>query len=128
VLAIAFKPFEYAQHLLGWLTVSAVRHQFGVTQDGVERCPQFMAHIGEELRLVLARLLKLPTLVLDFIEQTNVLDSDACLIREGLRQFDLPIGNACTVSRISTIAPTGLPSRSIGTARTVRNPNFFCTS
>jgi integrase len=31
--------------------VSAVRHQFGVTEDGVERRAQLMAHIGEKLRL-----------------------------------------------------------------------------
>src|SRR5262249_46826736 len=35
VLAVGLKPFEYAEHLFGWLTVSAVRHQFGVAQDGV---------------------------------------------------------------------------------------------
>jgi hypothetical protein len=66
--AVGFKSFEYAEHLVGLLTVSAVRHQFGVAQDGVERCAQLVAHIGEELRFVLARLFKLPALVLDFVE------------------------------------------------------------
>src|SRR5262249_12357319 len=88
-LPLASRRFEYAKHLLGWLAVSAVRHQFGVAQDGVERRAQLMAHIGEELRLVLARFFKLAALVLDFVEQSNVLDRDTCLIGEGLDQPDL---------------------------------------
>src|SRR5215472_1740234 len=55
VLAVGLKAFEYAKHLLGWLAVSAVRHQFGVAQDRIERGAQLVAHIGKELRLVLAR-------------------------------------------------------------------------
>src|SRR6516162_4817704 len=35
VLAVGLKAFEYAQHFLGWLAVSAVSHQFGIAQDGV---------------------------------------------------------------------------------------------
>src|SRR5690349_20091462 len=46
VFAVGLKAFEYAEHLLGWLAVSAVRHQFGVAQDGVERRAQLVAHIG----------------------------------------------------------------------------------
>src|SRR6516165_3338855 len=37
VLAVGLKPFENAMHLVGWLAISAVRHQFGVAEDGVER-------------------------------------------------------------------------------------------
>src|SRR5205823_13964821 len=66
------KALEDAQHLLGWLAVCAVRHQFGIAQDGVERRAQLMAHVGEELRLVLARLLKLPALILYFVEQPHI--------------------------------------------------------
>src|SRR6516164_1538057 len=33
MLTVSFKALEYAQHLLGWLTISAVRHQFGITKD-----------------------------------------------------------------------------------------------
>ena len=36
--------------------------------DGVERGAQLVAHAGDELRLVLARHLQLPVLVLDFVE------------------------------------------------------------
>src|SRR6516164_9071521 len=90
--AVGLKALEDAQHLLGWFTVSAVRHQFGVAQDGVERRAQLVTHIGEKLRLVLARFFKLPALVLDFIEQTHVLDGDRGLVGEGSDQFDLLVG------------------------------------
>src|SRR6516162_9274257 len=89
VLAVGLKAFEYAQHLLGRLAISAVRHQFGVAQDSVERGAQLMAHIGEELGLVLARLFKLAALVLDFIEQPDVLDGDHRLVGKGGRQLYL---------------------------------------
>ena len=51
-----------------------------------------MAHVGEELRLVLARLGELAALVLDFIEQPHVLDRDDRLVGEGGRQLDLLVG------------------------------------
>src|SRR4029077_6735249 len=51
-----------------------------------------MAHIGEELRLVLACDLKLPALVLDFIEQPHVLDCAPRLVGEGLDKPDLLSG------------------------------------
>src|SRR5262249_29879237 len=46
-------------------------------------------HIGKKLRFVLARLFKLPTLVLDFIEQPHVLDGDHRLVGEGGGQLNL---------------------------------------
>jgi hypothetical protein len=66
--AVGLKALEYAKHLLGWLAISAVRHQFGIAQDGIERGAQLMAHIGEELRLVLACLFELATFLLDLVE------------------------------------------------------------
>src|SRR5215472_16140781 len=39
---VSLKPFEDAEHLLGWLAVSAIRHQFGVAEDGIERRAQLM--------------------------------------------------------------------------------------
>jgi hypothetical protein len=35
VLAVAFEPPKHTKHLLGWLAVSAIRHQFAIAQDGV---------------------------------------------------------------------------------------------
>src|SRR6516162_5611651 len=48
VPTVGLKALEDAQHFLGWLTISAVRHQFGIAQDGVEWRAQLVAHIGEE--------------------------------------------------------------------------------
>ena len=55
----------------------------GDADDGVERRAQLVAHVGEELRLVLARLGELAALVLDFVEQPHVLDRDHRLVGEG---------------------------------------------
>ena len=60
--------------------------------DGVERRAQLVAHVGEELRLVLARLCKLPALLLDFLEQAHVLDCNHCLVGESSNQLSLPVG------------------------------------
>src|SRR5262249_16260863 len=68
VPAVGLQALEDAHHLFGWLAVCAVRHQFGVAQDGVKRSAQLMAHIGKELRLVLTCLFELPALLLDFVE------------------------------------------------------------
>src|SRR5215813_12682318 len=64
----------------------------GEPDDGVERRAQLVAHARDELRLVLASLSQLPVLILNFIEQTHVLDGDRCLVRECLDQRDLFIG------------------------------------
>src|SRR5262249_44699186 len=92
--AVGLKAFEYAKHLLGRLAVGPVRHQFGVTQDGIERRAQFVAHIGKELRFVLACLFKVPALVLDFVKQADILDRDCSLVGKCCGQLDLLFG-AC---------------------------------
>ena len=81
-----------AAHLLRRLAVDAVQDQLGVAEDGVERRAQLVAHVGEELRLVLARLGELAALVLDFVEQPHVLDRDHRLVGEGRDQLDLLVG------------------------------------
>ena len=53
--------------------VEAFLHQLGVAEDGGERGPQLMAHVGDELRLVLACDLKLPALLSDLFEEAGVL-------------------------------------------------------
>src|SRR5262249_34015974 len=65
VPTIGLKPLEDAQHLLGRLAIGAVRHQFSIAKNGIERRAQLVTHIGEELRFVLACDLKLPALILD---------------------------------------------------------------
>src|SRR5262245_20572355 len=48
-----------------------------------------MAHAGDELRLVLARLRQLPILILNLIEQPYVLDSDHRLVGKRGDKLDL---------------------------------------
>src|SRR6478672_3495001 len=62
-------------------------HHLGQADDGVERSAQLVAHAGEELRLVLARQLKLAALVLDLAKQPCVLNRQHGLRGEGLQQF-----------------------------------------
>ena len=106
--AVALDPFEHGLHLVRRLAIDAVRDQLGVAQDGVERRAQLVAHVGEELRLVLARLGKLAALVLDFVEQPNVLDRDHRLVGEGGDQLDLLVGEGCTTLRSESMTPIGV--------------------
>src|SRR5215472_6961235 len=92
MFAVGLKAFEYAEHLFGWLAVSAVRHQFGVAQDSIEGRAKLMAHIGKELRLVLARLFKLTAFVLDFVEQPHILDRNGGLVGKRGDQLYLLLG------------------------------------
>ena len=85
--------------------------------DGVERRAQLVAHIGEELRLVLARLGELAALVLDFVEQPHVLDRDHRLVGEGRHQLDLLLGERPHGLALKLRTPIGIPSRSIGTRK-----------
>src|SRR5438128_10354660 len=61
------------------------------SDDGVERRAQLVAHVREELALVPAGDLELAALLLDFVEQTYVLDRDRRLVREGLDKLDLAV-------------------------------------
>ena len=85
--AVAFDPLEHGLHLLRRRAIDAVYDQLIVPEDGVERRAQLVAHVGEELRLVLARLGELAALVLDFVEQAHVLDRDHRLVGEGRDQL-----------------------------------------
>ena len=80
--------FEDAEHLLRWLTVDAVGDQLGVAENGIERRAQLVAHVGEELRFVLARDFELSAFVLDLVEQPRVLDRQHRLRGESLHQVD----------------------------------------
>src|SRR5262245_31314366 len=89
MLTVARDPREHSPHLFRRRAVDSVSDQLGVAEDGIERCAQLVAHIREELRLVLACLGKLAALILDFVEQSYVLDSNDCLIRKRGDQRDL---------------------------------------
>src|SRR6516164_8658971 len=128
MFAVSLKTFEYAQHLLGWLAISPVRHQFGITQDGIERRAQFMAHVGEKLRFVLTRLFQLPALVLNFVEETYILNRDSGLVGECRDQFDLLVGEWLHFRACQDQKADRQPSRSIGTQRAVRYSPNLCAS
>ena len=72
-----------------WRPVEAFLHQLCVAEDGSEWGSQLVAHVGDELRLVLARDLKFSALLGDLLEQTHILDGNQRLVGEGLNQLDL---------------------------------------
>ena len=82
---------EHAVERLGVLLqrLRILPQHLGDADDGVERGAQLVAHIGKELRLVLACLRELAALVLDFLEQPHVLHGDPRLVSEGHYQLDL---------------------------------------
>src|SRR5262249_36788691 len=103
-------------------------HHLSQADDGIERRAQLVAHAGDEQRLALARLRKLPTLVLDVVEQPYVLDRDHGLIGERVITSTCLSVNGRGTERASTSAPIGYASRSSGTASTERKPVFSWAS
>jgi hypothetical protein len=85
VPAVALETLEHAAHLVGDVSVDVVENEICIADDSVQGRAQLMAHIGEELRLVLARFRELPALVLDLVEQPYVLDRDHRLVGESGR-------------------------------------------
>ena len=73
---------------LGHLAEGLVQDQLRVAEDGVQRRPQLVAHVGQELRLVLAGDRELAALLLDLAEQPGVLDGQRRLRGEGLQELD----------------------------------------
>src|SRR5262249_1636942 len=74
------------------LLVQITKHPLGQnlreSNDSIQRCPQLVRHVGEELGLVATCCLKLPTLLLDLAEQPCVLDGQSGLGGEGPQQLD----------------------------------------
>ena len=92
VLAVGADAREGIHRFLGQRPVEAFLHQLGVAEDGGERGPQLMAHVGDELRLVLARDLQLAALLRDLLEQAGVLNCQHRLRTERLQQIDRVLG------------------------------------
>ena len=65
MLPVGIDAPQHGAHLVRRLPVDAVDDQLGITENGVQRRTELMAHVGEELRLVLVRLLELPVHALD---------------------------------------------------------------
>src|SRR5437763_749314 len=66
----------------------AAAARIAIAENGVERRAQLVAHVGEELRFVLAGDFELAALLLDLAKQPRVLDRQHRLIGEGLEQID----------------------------------------
>ena len=121
--AALLHPFQHVADRLGHLSVDPIDDELRVAQDRVERGAQLVAHVGEELRLVLAGDLQLPALLLDLAEQARILDRQGRLLGKGLQQlhdFDAEI--VPVLMRASASAPNTRPSRSSGRASTARSP------
>ena len=88
MLAVGADAREGIHRFLGQRLVEAFLHQLGVAEDGGERGSQLVAHVGDELRLVLAGDLKLAALLGDLLEQAGVLERDRRLVGEGLHEAD----------------------------------------
>ncbi len=84
VSAAPLHPFQHVADRVGHFPVDPVDDELRVAQDRVERGAQLVAHVGQELRLVLAGALQLPALLLDLAEQAGILDCQGRLLGNGL--------------------------------------------
>src|SRR3984893_13639691 len=85
--AVVLDALEHAARPLRQLAVNAVDQQLGIAEDRVQRGSELVAHIGEELRFVLAGKRQLLALVGDLAEEPRVLDRQYRLAGEGLHQL-----------------------------------------
>ena len=121
-------PVERLDLILAFEVAGVLQQHLGDADDGIERSAQLMAHVGEELRLVLARDLELTALLLDFLEQAHVLDGDRSLVGEGGTSSICLSVNGRGSDRVKARTPIAVPSRSMGTPRMARKPPSLCAS
>src|SRR5262249_44656913 len=86
MLAVGADAGERIERFLAEGLVEPFLHQLGIAENSGEWGPQLVAHVGDELGLVLARDLELAALLCDLLEQTGVLQSDRRLVGEGLHE------------------------------------------
>ena len=91
-----------------------------------------MAHVGDELLLVLARDLEildglgeLPRSDLYFFEEAGILDRDDCLVANVMSNSICLGVNSRTNGRVTTRTPIGVPSRRRGTPIIVQNRQVY---
>src|SRR5215467_8120466 len=96
MLAVGADASEGVERFRSLRLVEALLDEFGIPENGRERCPQLMAHVGHELVLVLARDLevldglgKLARARLRFFEEARVLNRNHGLVRKGIDELDL---------------------------------------
>src|SRR5262245_21185225 len=88
VFAVGLYPFEHRVHLNRQQAIKAVLHEFTVSKDSVQRSSQLMAHVGEELRLMLAGDLKLSGFLFELLKKTCILDGEGRLRGERLHKVN----------------------------------------
>src|SRR4051812_39071639 len=79
---------EHFLDLVGYIAIDAIDDELGIAQDRIERRAQLMAHVGEELRLMLAGHLQFAALLLDLSEQSGILDRHGRLGCKRLQNID----------------------------------------
>ena len=120
----AMHAAQRLRRLLGAEARRVGEHHLGQPDDGVERRAQLVAHVGEELRLVLARELELAALVLQFVRTAAHSRSRSPPGRRRSRpeSICLSLNGSTSRARQRHDADQARPSRSSGTARRVRTP------
>src|SRR5262249_8019116 len=96
MLAVGADAGEGIERFLGQRAIESLLDEFGIPENGRERGPELVAHVGHELALVLACDLKifdsfgkLAGSGLHLFEQARVLNCDYALVREGVYELDL---------------------------------------
>ena len=90
MLAVRPDVLQDLLRLVRHVAVDAVEKHLRVAENRIQRRAELVAHVGQELRLVLAGDLELPALLLDLPEQPGILDREHRLVGEGLHQVDCP--------------------------------------
>ena len=83
--AALLHPRQDLPNLLGRLAIDVVQDQLRIAENRIEGSPQLVAHVGQELGLVLAGDLELAPFLLDLAEQPRVLHRDGRLRGKGLQ-------------------------------------------
>ncbi len=74
--------------LLVQLTEHSIREDLRETDDGVQRRPELVRHVGQGLGFVAAGGFELPALILDLVKQPSILDRQGRLRGEGPQELD----------------------------------------
>src|SRR5262245_13432768 len=88
MLAVSMQAFEDLAHFFRRIAVDVVEDEFRVPKDGVERRAQLVAHVGQELRLVVACDFELAAFLVDLCKEVRVLNCKHRLGGEGLKQIE----------------------------------------
>ena len=86
--AVRLNPLQHFARFRRHLAIEPVRKQFGVAEHGVQRRAEFMAHISEELRLVLACDREFASLLGDLVKEKRVVEREHGLRRKRLHEID----------------------------------------